>query len=652
MLAGGRYRVERVLGQGGFGITYEARDTKFKSRVKSVAIKEFFVKDFCNREQEINRIIVATQSKVELVEKLRKKFIDEANALFELEHPGIVRVTDTFEENGTAYYVMEYINGSSLSNIIEKTGSLSEDVALGYMRQAAAALEYLHGQNRLHLDIKPHNIMVDNDGRVVLIDFGVSKQYDEVNGENTSTLLGSTPGYAPIEQSGCGVSEFYPSTDIYSLGATLYKLLTGTTPLPAHQLASGEKLPSLPHSISAATRNAVERAMSLNRNNRPQSISEFLSLLECHSEQKPVISTEHSGGEISNTDDGATVADDDNSHSSEDDKKRPDDNGPKRPFSKVSILILSVASVLLFVALFFIKSCNDSNTAEAEAQQATTIAEQQRIYAERKAQERTDSIAAEQKRKEEDERLAQEAAEKAEYQRLEAEQQRQEQERLAKEAAEKKRKEEEERKRKEEEYAKIHGAINGHEYVDLGLPSGIKWATCNVGATKPEEYGGYYAWGETDEKNNYYWSTYKWCNGSYDTQTKYCTNSSYGTVDNKTTLDPEDDVAHVKWGGSWRMPTKAEQDELRDKCTWTWTTRNGVNGYKVTGPNDNSIFLPAAGCRYGTGANYRGVSGCYWSSSLLSYDSGDACDLYFSSDYRGWGDYGRYDGRSVRPVSK
>lgn len=362
-LAGGRYRVERVLGQGVFGITYEARDTKFKSRVKSVAIKEFFVKDFCNREEETNRIIVATQSKVELVKKLRNKFIDEANALFELEHPGIVRVTDTFEENGTAYYVMEYINGSSLSNIVETEGPLNEDMALGYIRQAASALEYLHGQNRLHLDINPQNIMVDNYGRVVLIGFGVSKQYDEVNGENTSTLLGSTPGYAPIEQSGSGVSEFYPSTDIYSLGATLYKLLTVNTPLPAHQLASGETLPPLPHSVSAATRKAVECAMSLNRNNRPQNISEFLSLLECHSEQKPVISTERSGGEISNTDDGATVvadsvADNDNSHSAQNDKKHPDDNTTKRTSNKRLITIISLVAICIIAIIFGVKSCN------------------------------------------------------------------------------------------------------------------------------------------------------------------------------------------------------------------------------------------------------------------------------------------------------
>ena len=191
---------------------------------------------------------------------------------------------------------------------------------------------------------------------------------------------------------------------------------------------------------------------------------------------------------------------------------------------------------------------------------------------------------------------------------------------------------------------------NGHEYVDLGLPSGTKWAACNVGATKPEEFGGYYAWGETEEKSNYSWSTYKWCNGSYDSLTKYCTSSSYGTVDNKTVLAPQDDVAHVKWGGSWRMPTLDEQEELLNKCTWSWTTQNGVNGYKVTGPNGNSIFLPAAGYRCASGAYVIGSSGSCWSSSLGSDDSLPAYYLRFSSGYHNWGCLNRSYGRSVRPV--
>ena len=198
------------------------------------------------------------------------------------------------------------------------------------------------------------------------------------------------------------------------------------------------------------------------------------------------------------------------------------------------------------------------------------------------------------------------------------------------------------------------GIIDGHEYVDLGLPSGIKWATHNVGATKPEEYGGYYAWGETEEKENYSWSTYKWCNGSYNTMTKYCTGSSYGTVDNKTVLDLEDDVAHVKWGGSWRMPTEEEYYELHNNCIWTWTTQNGVNGYKVTSKtNGSSIFLPAAGNRRGASLSHSGDCGYFWSSSLSGGNSNDAWNLYFYSGcYDRYNDDFRCRGFSVRPVSK
>ena len=196
-----------------------------------------------------------------------------------------------------------------------------------------------------------------------------------------------------------------------------------------------------------------------------------------------------------------------------------------------------------------------------------------------------------------------------------------------------------------------------HHYVDLGLS--VKWATFNVGATKPEEYGGYYSWSETNPQADYSWSTYKWCNGSSSTLTKYNTKSSYGTVDNKTTLDPEDDVAHVKWGGNWRMPTKAEQDELQDSCTWTWydsgnTEFNGVVGYKVTskieGYTDRSIFLPAAGYRSGTDLVNFGSDGFYWSSSLYTNSPYNAYDLYVGRGYSDWRDDNRFTGRSVRPV--
>ena len=188
---------------------------------------------------------------------------------------------------------------------------------------------------------------------------------------------------------------------------------------------------------------------------------------------------------------------------------------------------------------------------------------------------------------------------------------------------------------------------NGHEYVDLGLS--VKWAVMNIGANAPEEYGDYFAWGETEPKDYYDWETYKWCKGSYNTMTKYCTDSKYGTVDNKTVLELSDDAAHANWGGSWRMPTHDEFTELRTKCTWEWTIQNSVHGQRVTGPNGNSIFLPAAGARWDDYLYNESSYGFYWSSSLAGYDN-YAYDLYFGSDGSHWYDYNRSSGHSVRAV--
>ena len=277
LLQGGKYRIIRFISSGGFGCTYEAELVLLHKRV---AIKEFFVKDFCNRDENNSHVDVATQGKVKLIERLKKKFIDEASALFSMQHPHIVRVTDVFEENGTAYYVMDYIDGQSLQDIVKEKGALDEDLAVYYISQVADALKYVHSQNRLHLDVKPGNIMIDGNDQAVLIDFGASKQYDEVDGENTSTLLGKTPGYAPLEQIGNEVVRFLPATDIYALGATLYKLVTGITPVSAAQLASGESMEPIPDTVSDSTKNAIYAAMEVNKNKRPQSIDAFLSLLD------------------------------------------------------------------------------------------------------------------------------------------------------------------------------------------------------------------------------------------------------------------------------------------------------------------------------------------------------------------------------------
>ena len=187
--------------------------------------------------------------------------------------------------------------------------------------------------------------------------------------------------------------------------------------------------------------------------------------------------------------------------------------------------------------------------------------------------------------------------------------------------------------------------VPGHEWVDLGLPSGTLWATMNIGANRPEEYGDYFAWGETEPKQTYNWATYKWCDGTADTFTKYCDNGYYGTVDNKMELDTEDDAAYMNWGPEWRMPTLDKIGELCDNCSIQSTTRNGVNGWLFTGSNGNTLFLPATGYRWDSSLITEGSRGYFWSISLLSAipDNAiaigifsDGVDMY-SSNYRSVG---------------
>ena len=197
--------------------------------------------------------------------------------------------------------------------------------------------------------------------------------------------------------------------------------------------------------------------------------------------------------------------------------------------------------------------------------------------------------------------------------------------------------------------------LGGHDFVDLGLPSGTLWATCNVGATNPEDYGDYFAWGETTTKDTYSWSTYSLCNGAYNKLTKYCNNSSYGNngfTDTLTTLEANDDAATANWGSAWRMPTKEEFEELNNNCTKTWTTQNGVNGALFTGSNGKSVFLPAAGYYRGNELLTAGSLVHYWSSSLYTDSTTIAWNFSNANDY-GYGmdnNDGRFFGFSIRPV--
>ena len=543
LLQGGKYKIVRFIASGGFGCTYEAHHTLLDERV---ALKEFFVSDFCNRDERTGQMSVASKSKVELIGKLKKKFMDEARALYKMKHSGIVRVIDVFEENGTAYYAMEYIDGQSLSDVVKKRGKLPEAEAVGYILQVAEALKYVHSLNRLHLDIKPGNIMLNKEGKAVLIDFGASKHYDDETGENTSTLLGiNTKGYAPVEQMNQSFKSFSPATDIYALGATLYKLLTGITPPPSTLLHSEEAtLAPLPSNVSPSTRKAVESAMQLLRKNRPQSVEEWMCMfVDDEKTNVDVVEPEPTPVPKSKP------------------QPAPKPNPQPKPARQLGwkwiVSGLTAAAIIISVVIW------------------------------------------QQGEKEQDIPLEQ----------------------------------------------SISGTINGYDYVDLGLS--VKWATKNVGASRPSDYGYHFAWGETERKKRYEWDNCFDCLNS--------TGDSWGTykINGKTSISPTSghDTARENWGGTWRMPTIDEFGELCYKCDWTWTSQGGHEGYKVTGPNGNSIFLPAAGWRIWTVRSGVGEDGDYWSSTLSSSYSDYARYLDFNSSshdtYNGYRSYGR----SVRPVT-
>ena len=361
-----RYRIERALGQGSFGITYLAA-----TRVKvsgalgeleadmKVAVKEFFMKDVNGREEST----VTSGSKDGLFADYKRKFRREAENLSRLRHPHIVRVLETFEANGTAYYAMEYCEGGCLNELADKRGGLPEEEAVGYAVQIGEALAYMHAHKMLHLDVKPGNAMLRGDGSVALIDFGLSKQYGEDGEPESSTSVGGgTPGYAPLEQAQYREGRDFPVTmDVYALGATLFKLLTGERP-PEASAVLNDGFPAgalRQRKVSEATIAIAEKAMAPLRKDRYPSVNAMLAALK--------------GGAA--PDDEETEVDEKNKKPDEkpqdtkkqeekkppvagtEDKKSDDESGvvkkleKKKPAGRRKVLIAAAAATALLVAL-------------------------------------------------------------------------------------------------------------------------------------------------------------------------------------------------------------------------------------------------------------------------------------------------------------
>lgn len=278
-----RYIIQEVLGQGTFGITYRA-SLKMEGTLGtlethvSVAIKEFFM----NRINGRDNTLVTGSKRNRTFSYYKEKFIKESLSISKLNHLNIVKVVEQFEANNTAYYVMEHIAGGSLDEKIISSGKLSETQIINYTRQIGAALQLMHSKHMLHLDLKPKNVMLTTDDKVKLIDFGLSKQFDDSGNPETSTTIGNgTPGYAPLEQANyTGDSGDFPATmDIYALGATMFKMATGHRPpdatdilndgFPSHELTG----------VSDKMRSAIKKAMSPMKKERFQSMPEFINFL-------------------------------------------------------------------------------------------------------------------------------------------------------------------------------------------------------------------------------------------------------------------------------------------------------------------------------------------------------------------------------------
>ena len=275
-----RYEIIDLLGAGGFGNTYLARDTRFSATTLHVCVKEFFLSGVASRAADGRTIMLTDPTQAQNYEDGRLRFRREAERMFTLRDEHIVRVSDLFDENGTSYYVMDYIAGQSLAGLIQQRGALSESEALKYILQLLQGLRVIHSVGMVHLDIKPGNVMIDKSGKVVLIDFGASKIIENGSATLSAAIL-TTPGYAPLEQALCQLDRIGEWTDLYAVGGTLYKLLSGRTPATSQAIIDeGRAAFDFPAETSNATRELIFWLMNERISNRPHSTEEVITRVE------------------------------------------------------------------------------------------------------------------------------------------------------------------------------------------------------------------------------------------------------------------------------------------------------------------------------------------------------------------------------------
>lgn len=718
------YRIERMLGSGTFGITYLAVVSDGAGPMNGmlrVCVKEFYMHDINGR----NGSEVTCSSSDGMFSEYRRKFMREAENLASINHPHIIHVLEAFEQNNTVYYVMEFVAGGSLDSFICKHGRMDEASALKCLAGIAEGLQYMHSQKMLHLDLKPANVMLKNDGSPVLIDFGLSKQYNEKGEPESSTKVGSgTPGYAPVEQANYHDGHGFPVTmDVYALGGTLFKMLTGERP-PEASMVLNDGLPVdllQRYGVSKATIAAIIGAMAPIVKQRTPDVASFVKALPLGSAYKdPGASKASSSTKTSSS----------SSSSSSSSFKRKKDvsqnlsegivyltpdttrvkiilNGVGKAQGKSWIFVftpskISVAELNTSDCRSFFSSkqrfgsvlerINALRLSVAKNNVGGDIFDERfmcSLIAERENEVYVDSVSGAEFNEGDSYYLKGDVAALAEivenetgvdatgrkrtkqriknfvimgmvaivafaawwmfkgnnsstYNNVESEQS--VEQTNSSETAE------------QQQQQKALPEISNEQAVDLGLSSGTIWAGWNVGATSAEQCGDYYAWGETKTKKEYSNFNYFDLKNGADFEDF----TTYYNEGGKTSIRCSNrDVAWVKWGHQWAIPTKDQADELVRECTWTWMKYNGANGFAVTGPNGKSLFLPAAGEHYtGLDSSQKDVNevisvgeqAMYWTSELSKEYSASAYILSFVQKKAEVDTEWRINGISVRPV--
>ena len=581
-LQSGKYTIISVLGQGGFGITYLAVQNGLE---RNVAIKEFFMKELCERYESTSRVTLGATGSRETVNRFREKFLKEARNIAKLNHPNIVRIIDVFEENGTAYYVMEYAEGGSLAATIKKSTYLPESVATRYIIQIAEALDYIHQRKMNHLDVKPSNILLNEKNEAVLIDFGLSKQYDGVTGNQTSTTpVGISEGYAPMEQyKQGGVVAFSPETDIYALGATFFKLLTGITPPSASDVnEDGVPVEELKaKGVSPTAIDVICYAMRSRKKERMKEVRVFINALReksvslpsvnnlvntCETvdaEDKTILDDEprdgrdgHKYDELTHTIVSTEEAEADiqkrllaRNHNEKVNIKTERNNTPNSQRINTKLWIGGILGLLIIVGFFYFFNNQINPSQEGLANDVgKTVNPSSQADTPRPSQKEKKS--------------------------------------------------------------------NTPDVVDMGVS--VLWAQWNYGAKSIYDYGTNVHWGVTDINA-----------------------SAYSNLKSfpQNIANTDKDIFHVIYGKEWRLPTRKDFDELRNNCMVYQYTENGVSGcLLVSNINGNKLFFP----------NYKRKTGepkndvfeddkepVYWTAECIpSYSGGYVYDFYFAqNDY-------------------